>query len=164
MMPTAQTLHHATATTTNDVYASRAAARSPVVPDWDAADRITTPVFDQAGLLHRVMGDEPLARRVAETFLDDIPRQIHRLKNYLDAGEVTSATIQVHCIIGAAATVGGERVRAAAIGLERAVATGDAVAVRAGLGSLERSFEALQVVIVCGFLARPERLGLTSAA
>jgi PAS domain S-box-containing protein len=104
-------------------------------------------VFDRVALLERLMGDEALARTILEGFLDDIPRQIHALRACLDAGNVTGAGRQAHTIKGAAASVGGEALRAVAEEMERAGTTGDLAAVRARLTGLEAQVERLKNAI-----------------
>ena len=45
------------------------------------------PVFDKAGMMARLMGDEDLAHTVVGGFLEDIPKQIEALGGYLGAGD-----------------------------------------------------------------------------
>jgi CheY-like chemotaxis protein/HPt (histidine-containing phosphotransfer) domain-containing protein len=101
-------------------------------------------VFDRAGVMARLMDDETLARKVAEGFLVDIPRQIEALRGYLEAGDVPTAERQAHSIKGAAATVGGEALRAVAGEMEKAAKAGDLSAVKARLGELEAEFGRLK--------------------
>ena len=44
-------------------------------------------VFDKAGMMARLLDDEALAQTVATGFIEDIPRQIKALRDYLKAGE-----------------------------------------------------------------------------
>ena len=84
-----------------------------------------TVVFDKAGMMARLMDDENLARKVAKGYLEDIPRQIAALKEYLRAGDAARAERQVHTIKGASASVGGEAMRAAAFEIEKVAKTGN---------------------------------------
>ena len=103
-----------------------------------------TQVFDKAGMMARLMGDEDLARRVVAVFLEDIPRQIEVLKGYREAGDVASAELQAHSIKGASGNVGGEALRAVAFELEKAAKNGDLESVTARLPELELQFSRLK--------------------
>jgi PAS domain S-box-containing protein len=65
-------------------------------------------VFDRDTFLDRLMGDEDLATTVIIGFLDDIPKQIERLKRLVDEGSAVEAGGQAHKIKGAAANVTGQ--------------------------------------------------------
>ncbi len=103
-----------------------------------------TPVFDTRGMMTRMMGDEVLARRIMEGFLEDIPKQIETLKTYLKAGDIMRAERQSHTIKGAAANIGGEAMREAAYEMEKMAKAGDLEAVTAGLPGLETQFARLK--------------------
>jgi CheY-like chemotaxis protein/HPt (histidine-containing phosphotransfer) domain-containing protein len=101
------------------------------------------PVFDRAGLLARLMGDEDLSRLVIDEFLADIPRQIQTLRSYLAAGDATGSTRQAHSIKGASANVGGEALRAVALAAERAGQAGNLDAIITLVPSIEFQFARL---------------------
>jgi HPt (histidine-containing phosphotransfer) domain-containing protein len=94
-------------------------------------------VFDEAGMMDRMMDDEDLARKVIAGYLQDLPTQIPALVAYLDAGDVTGATRQAHSMKSAAASVGGEVVRKLAFGMEAAAKSGDLASVSGGVPALE---------------------------
>ena len=100
-----------------------------------------TPVFDRAGMISRLMDDENLARKVIQGFLEDIPRRISALRGCLEAGDEKGAGLQAHTIKGAAANVGGERLRAVALEMEKAAIAGDLSAVKIRMAELETQFE-----------------------
>jgi len=102
------------------------------------------PVFDKAGMVARLMGDEDLARRVVAVFLEDIPRQIEALKGYLEVGDVASVELQAHSIKGASASVGGKALREVAFEMEKAGKTGDLESITARLPELEIQFARLK--------------------
>ncbi len=102
------------------------------------------PVFDQAGLMGRVMGDAALARMVTDGFLNDIPHLIETLRAGLQSGDAAAAMRHAHSIKGASANVGGEVLRGAAEAIERAVAGGDLDGANARLPELEAAFLRLQ--------------------
>ena len=104
-------------------------------------------VFDMAGMLARLMGDEDIARIVTDAFLEDIPKQIKRLKDFLAAGDAPGAELQVHSVKGAAANVGGEALREVAGEMERAGKAGDLACLRERMPELEEQFERLKQAI-----------------
>jgi PAS domain S-box-containing protein len=133
--------------------AKKAAAASP--SESAAAAPVVSPgaaVFDRAGLLARLMGDEDLARTVANGFLDDIPRQIEALRSYLDTGDAVKVARQAHTIKGASANIGGEALRAAALKMETVARAGDLEAAAAGLPGLESQYARLGEALA-GFIA-----------
>ena len=109
----------------------------PVVLATAEAASSETPVFDSAGMMERLSGDQELARIVVDGFLEDAPRLIEALRSSLLAGDAAGAIRAAHTIRGASATVGGEALRAAAWELEKAGTAGDFRAVAAGLPGLE---------------------------
>ena len=112
-----------------------------------AAEESGEPVFDQAGMLARLLDDEDLARVVLAGFLDDVPRQLQSLRSYLDAGDSAGALGQLHTIKGASSAVGGEALRALANEIETAGKRGDLDVVRTRLPDLDSQFERLAEAI-----------------
>ncbi len=102
------------------------------------------PVFDQAGMLYRLMHDEELARIVIESFLENTPPRIKALRDCLEAGDMPGVLHQAHTIKGSASHVSGEALCAAACDLEDAGKAGDLNAVQARLADLEAQFGRLQ--------------------
>ena len=107
-------------------------------------------IFDRAAMLERLMDDEELARTILDGFLEDIPRQIEALRGYLEAGDAPGAGRQAHTIMGAAANVGGERLREAAFEMEKAAKAGDLSAVKARMADLEAQFGRLKEAMRTG--------------
>jgi PAS domain S-box-containing protein len=101
-------------------------------------------VFDEAGMMARMMDDEELARTVIESFLDDVPKQIEALKGYLETGDVPKAERQAHTIKGASANVGGESLRGVAFEIEKAAKAGNLENVTAHMSGLENQFTLLK--------------------
>ena len=102
------------------------------------------PVFDRPAMLERLMQDEGLARTVMESFLSDQPLQLKQMREFVAAGDIQRIQQQAHKIKGAAATVGGEAMRAVALAMEQAARTGDLEGAKGGLPALEAEFERLQ--------------------
>ncbi len=108
-------------------------------------------VFDRAGMLERLMGDEELAGELIEPFLADMPGQIEALRDYLEAGDAAGAERQAHTIKGAAANLGGEVLGALAFEMEKAGKAGDLDSVTARLDELDATFAELkQAMKGCG--------------
>lgn len=98
-------------------------------------------IWDRAGMLERLMGDEELAATILQGFLADIPRQIQSLRGYLEAEDAPSAERQAHTIKGASANVGAEALRALTLEMEKAGQAGDLDSIKASLQELDAAFE-----------------------
>ncbi|MEI6673642.1 MAG: PAS domain S-box protein [Verrucomicrobiota bacterium] len=101
-------------------------------------------IFDQAGMTARLMHDAALIQMVSQGFLLDIPQQIIAIANHLEAGNALAVERQAHTLKGAAANVGGERLRELAAKIERAAAANDLSAAASLIPDLEIQFAALQ--------------------
>ncbi len=101
-------------------------------------------VWNREALRQRVMEDEELLERVVCGFLEDIPKQLERFAVLLNEGDLAGAARQAHTIKGAAASVGGERVQAAALEAEKAAKAGDPEGLSAGFMVLQKAFESLR--------------------
>ncbi len=84
----------------------------------------TEAVFDEAALLHRLMGDRELAGIILKGFIDDVPSQLHRLRVRLDEADAPGTRLQAHALKGAAATVAAEGLQAIAFAMEQAGTSG----------------------------------------
>jgi signal transduction histidine kinase/DNA-binding response OmpR family regulator len=109
-----------------------------------AAVRQDIPIFDRAGMLLRLMDDEKLAQTVMGGFLEDIPKQIDKLRGYLESGDTPAVVRQAHTIKGAAANVGGERLRQAAFTVEQAAKFAEIPRAQAAFSAIEAEFERLR--------------------
>ncbi len=107
----------------------------------------TALVFDRAGLMDRLMGDEVLARAVVDSFLNDAPSLIEALGDCLRAGDASGTIRQAHTIKGASATVGGDALAAVAQEMESAATAGDLDQVRERLRDLESEFGRLRAAM-----------------
>ena len=102
------------------------------------------PVFDKPGMMARLSNDEDLVRKLIEGFLDDLPRQILSLREYLEASDAPGVERQAHTIRGASANLGGEALRAAAFEMEKVGKAGDLDAAKLQMAHLETEFGRLQ--------------------
>ena len=125
-------------------------ATGPPVEALDAS----TALFDQQGLMARLMGDAELARRVVAGFLDDMPRQIMLLETFVHEGNRERARRQAHTIKGAAANVSAEAMRAAADRLDQAIGHGAAAELAGLLDDLQAQFQQLRPALAA--LAAPQ--------
>jgi PAS domain S-box-containing protein len=102
------------------------------------------PVFDRAGMMARLLGDDQLAAVVIRGFLAEVPELILTLKRCLAAADTDGVRSGAHSIKGAAANVGGEALRAAAYETEKAGQAGDVDSIRAHLTDMECQFALLK--------------------
>jgi len=90
-------------------------------------------IFDKQGFLDRLMGDEDLANKILEEFLDDVPNKLMALKEAFDNGDAVSVQNHAHNLKGASANV-------SAVALQEAA---DEVEIAAGNGSMEQTAAAI---------------------
>lgn len=121
----------------------RIAAHARLAAEASAARRPGIVIFDKVGMLARLMNDRDAARIVAEGFLADMPRQIAALTERLKAGDASGAERQAHTIKGAAATIGGEALRAVAFEIEQAARLEPRTSASDRLAELDYQFEQL---------------------
>ena len=93
---------------------------TPNPPVITIPEEETLMVFNEEGLLKRLMGDKKLAQIILDGFLKDMPVQMEKLKDRLVEGEPPGIRKQAHTIKGAAASVGADILRMAAFELEQA--------------------------------------------
>ncbi len=103
--------------------------------------------FDKAGLIMRLLGDEPLARGITASFLEDMPRQIDVLQKFLEAGNAQGAERQAHTIKGSSANLGCEGLCSAALTIEKAVKAGDLGRAAEELRNLRMQFDSSRAAI-----------------
>ena len=124
-------------------------APDPSRPTYDSpAERAA--VFDQAGLLRRLMGNRKAAASIVQGYVEDCPQHLARYQAALDSGDLSTAATELHLIKGSSATVGAEGVRRAAQALEQNFKTGDLEGVRAKARTLIAAFEHFQEVALDG--------------
>ena len=123
-------------------------AALPAAPDEKNANQpAANPVFDKEGLLSRLMGDGQMARAVAGSFLEEGPRRVAALEAAVAASDFGAAARHAHSLKGAAANVGGERLRASATLVEQSIKAGDPEEVLDQLPALMAEVEALKAAI-----------------
>jgi HPt (histidine-containing phosphotransfer) domain-containing protein len=105
------------------------------------------------------MDDEDLAQEVVKGFLSDIPRQLKRLHTYLASGDLSGVARQAHTIKGAAGNVSAEALRGVALQMEKAIQSGDIVAVCESTRQMEEEFSLLLQTINTVFLPMQPNAG-----
>lgn len=118
---------------------------SEAAPGKDTAcapDTASPPVFDEAALLQRLMGDRDLASTILGAFLEDMPKQIEALKSGIAAGDAAAVRTHAHNIKGAAASAGGSALQQLALELEMAAMAGDLSALASRAPDLETGLRA----------------------
>jgi PAS domain S-box-containing protein len=105
------------------------------------------PAFNREALMRRLMDDEDLANAVVSCFLDDVPRQIEKLKASIAAGDVAEAERLAHSIKGASANIAADAMCEAASEMEKAGRIGDLHRLAAGVPGLERDLIALKKIV-----------------
>ena len=104
-------------------------------------------VFDEAGFLVRMVNDTELAQKIAQIFLDDLPQRIEQLGVAIKDADIETVACEAHSIKGAAATICGEALRAAAAHLEQAARDGDLGEAPQYFALLEDRYQLLKVAV-----------------
>jgi HPt (histidine-containing phosphotransfer) domain-containing protein len=113
------------------------------------------PVWDRQTALDRLDGDSGLLDMVVDTYREELPRLVAGLRDALRTGDADAARVHAHSIKGAAATVGGARLRAVAARMEQAARIDDVAGAAVCMPALEAEFERLCIAMAEGFAAAP---------
>ena len=124
----------------------KASADQPARADFqkkevDAKQHASPQIWDEAGMLERLMDDKELVASILDEFLSDIPRQIETLRSHLDAGDVAGAKRQAHTIKGSAANVGAQTLYAIAAEMEQAGRAGNLEGMTTRMNTLSSAYE-----------------------
>ncbi len=102
-------------------------------------------VFDRAGFLARLGGNEQILEQIIDCFLlQDVPQQIRSLKEAIQAGEIAKVQRLAHTLKGASSSVGAVGLTEAALKLETAVKEGRANQFSELLTGVEQAFDDLK--------------------
>lgn len=104
-------------------------------------------VFDQAGMMTRMMNDANLARRVVESFMAEFPKQLEKTRLCLAAADARCVGLEAHNIKGAAANIGGDALSNLADEMEQAAEAGDIGHVTSLMVKMNDQFRALKLEI-----------------
>ena len=119
----------------------------PETPSGDAApasEAAPGRIFDETGLLKRLMDDRELARTIIAGMMEDFPRRLAALKERAGAGDAPGMGGVAHTVKGAAATVGAVALRETAWEMEQAGKAGDLAQTMSLLPRLEQRFDHLK--------------------
>jgi two-component system sensor histidine kinase/response regulator len=104
-------------------------------------------ILDKKGLLDRLMGDENLASKILNEFVNDVPNKLMALKEALNNGDASSVQNHAHNLKGASANVGAIALQEAAKEIEVAVGNGSMEQTAAVISKLDEQFVALRKII-----------------
>ena len=119
-------------------------APAPLTPEADAPE---VKVFDRAGFMARVGGDEELAGELLRVFVADTLNRINDLQQAAADGDATTVIEQAHTIKGSSANAGAEAVQEWALRLENLARDGRLDEVMAGTGELSARLETFKSVM-----------------
>jgi len=103
--------------------------------------------FDADDLVERLMGNRPLAIRIAETFVNNMPRELLALSTAIGNSDGEAIVIAAHSIKGAAANAAGTSLANLAAQLESLGRAGDIASAAEVLPGLHAEFQALKPAI-----------------
>ena len=103
--------------------------------------------FDEGDLIERLMGNRALARRVAETFVNNMPQELLALSTAIGNSDGEAIVIAAHSIKGAAANAAGTTVSDLAAKLESLGRSGDIASAAEVLPGLHAEFQSLKPAI-----------------
>ena len=116
-----------------------AATVASVAPEAMVAPEATVApeaIFDRAGLLERVEGDEDFLAELVRLFLDELPHSLAELDSAAQASDWQGLARAAHKLRGALANLCAPAATAAALNLEDRAKENDAAAARASLAAL----------------------------
>jgi len=101
-------------------------------------------IFDRAGMLERVEGDEDFLSEIVRIFLDEMPNAAEELRAAGDAGDFKALAGAAHKLRGALANICAPAATAAALLLEHEANAKNADAARRGLAGLMHELDRLR--------------------
>ena len=103
--------------------------------------------FNPSALLERLGGDEKAYEEVVCLFLQDVPRQIHSLREAVSGGDAAAAERQAHTLKGASGNAGAAELEKVVLKTERACERGDMKEAARTLDRIEAEFEKLNQIL-----------------
>ena len=110
-------------------------------------------VFDKDAFLNRVMGDEELARKVIEVFLDDVSKTIILLTQVVSSGDASKVRDRAHAIKGGALNVSAVALGTVALEMEKAGEASDMDRAVSLMPQISEQFEIFKNEIILAGLA-----------
>jgi len=105
---------------------------------------LTDTIFDWDGLLHRLMGDEDLAKEIIDDFLKQIPDNLLAVKKALNNEDFSLVQREAHIIKGASGNVGALNLQDIAEQIEIAGEEKDLVKAGSFVAELDTQLEILK--------------------
>jgi DNA-binding response OmpR family regulator len=102
------------------------------------------PLFDRNALEALLMHDETMVQEIIDTFLDDMPRQLQRLKEAIEKETLQEVQARAHAIKGAAGNVRGLAMSAIALEIEQAAKDRKMTVIPGLMTELEHQFALLE--------------------
>lgn len=106
--------------------------------------KLTQSTFDWDGLLHRLMGDEDLAKEIIGDFLEQIPDRLYAVKKALNNKNLLLVQREAHIIKGASGNVGALTLQEIAQQIEIASEAKDLVKAGSFIAKLDTQLEILK--------------------
>jgi HPt (histidine-containing phosphotransfer) domain-containing protein len=104
-------------------------------------------VFDHVALLGRLMGNQALAEKVANLFLEAAPSQVANLRRQLEVRDGPVARREAHALKGAAATASAPVLQGLALEAEQAAGAGEWARIEEILPRMEEQLQRLKTAI-----------------
>jgi len=105
---------------------------------------LTDTIFDWDGLLHRLMGDEDLAKEIIDDFLKQIPDNLLAIREALNNEDLSLVQREAHIIKGASGNVGALTLQDIAEQIEIAGEEKDLVKAGSFVAELDTQLEILK--------------------
>ena len=105
-------------------------------------------IFDWDGLLHRLMGDEDLAKEIIDDYLKQIPLNFNAVKEALNKQDVLLIKREAHMIKGASGNVGALALQKIAEQIEIAGEEKDLVKAGLFVSKLDEQLEVLKNILI----------------
>ena len=123
-------------------------AESSTSDDNIMSSGLTDSIFDWDGLLHRLMGDEDLAKEIIDDFLKQIPFNFNAIKEALNEQDVLLIKREAHIIKGASGNVGALVLQKIAEQIEIAGEEKDIVKAGLFISKLDEQLEVLKNILI----------------
>ncbi len=101
-------------------------------------------IFDKAGFLDRLMGDEDLAKEILDEFIENVPNRLAAVREAFNNGDVPSLHREAHTLKGASANVGAVSLQKVAHQIEIACVADDLDKAELLSSQLDIQFEMLK--------------------
>lgn len=111
------------------------------------ASHINPETFDYASFRKRMLDDDEIILKIISGILDRMPKMIGELKEYIDGKDVENAGRLAHTIKGAAANMGCDLLRRAALSIESASESGKIDKIKPLFPILENEWTQLEPIL-----------------